>query len=194
MPIGSVGCATLGTDNTFTGINTFSNKLNTSAGIIGPTASLTYTSDMIGYSTGKIFGNPNLSGGASPPITTTSNVWATVTDTGFTFPSLGVWLVTLHCFHNKTNNGVGGSVTYQYAGLGTSKTIAPSGDGSYSSVVNGTSVLPTTVGFVIGESTRSVRVSQPISTIWYVMYMVTFVGVTLTTNPASSFYQLTRIA
>lgn len=37
-------------NNTFTGTNTFNSKLDTRAGIVGPVASLTYATDMIGYS------------------------------------------------------------------------------------------------------------------------------------------------
>ena len=44
------GVVSLNANNTFTGNNTFSSKLTTSAGIVAPVASLTYASNMIGYS------------------------------------------------------------------------------------------------------------------------------------------------
>ena len=160
------------------------NKLNTNAGIVGPTAGLTYTSNMIGY-TVKVAGN-----GVAAAITTV--VWGTVTTTGFTFPSLGVWLVSLSCFHNK--NATAGNLIYQYIGLGTSATVVPAGAGTFSNVVNSTASQPAVNGFLIGETTKITVITQPIATVYYVVFMASFTGSVYTKNPTSSFYQLTRIA
>jgi len=90
-PIG----VSLNANNIFTGTNTFSSKLTTSAGIVAPVASLTYTSDMIGYSfnntpqTLTTFASGAASAYASQPITT------------------GVWLVFANQVILKNNGSFG---------------------------------------------------------------------------------------
>ena len=65
---------------------TFSSAINTSAGIIGPSSSISYTSDMIGYTT-TIFGDYT----GSP----SSGVITALTTTGFTLP-VGVYIMVAY--------------------------------------------------------------------------------------------------
>lgn len=94
MPIGE-GVVSLNANNTFTGNNTFSSKLTTSAGIVAPAASLTYTSDMIGYSVNH----------DSQPLTTfTSGVIGTFVSDPI---KTGVWLVFANQVIVKNNGSFG---------------------------------------------------------------------------------------
>ena len=160
------------------------NKLKTSSGIIGSVNPLTYSSDMIGYTTGRIAGN-----GIAAAIT--SNVWGTQTTVGFQFPQVGVWLVTISSYHDKSV--VAGNLIFQNVGLGLSATVAPSGQGTFVGTSNSTSVQPGVVGFLIGVLTN-VSVITSISDIYYLVFQVNFTGSVYTKSPTASYYTLTRLA
>jgi hypothetical protein len=175
MPIGS--SIQLSANNTFTGKNTFS------GGIVGPSASLTYTSDMIGYSI-KTQGN-----GAN--VSLVSNTYATITDVSFAFPAVGVWMVSFYVF--TTTNATSGYILYMNVGLGTTSAAGPTGQGSFEITVLATSNTPTFAGYTTGTGSYISTITST-STRYYINCICGFSTVSITLGKASSYYQLTRIA
>ena len=160
------------------------NKLKTSSGIIGPINPLTYSSDMIGYTTGKVVGN-----GTAAGITT--NVWGTQTTIGFQFPQVGVWMVTISSYHDKS--AAGGNLIFQNIGLGLSATVAPTGQGTFLGTSNSTATQPAVGGYLVGALTN-VSVITSIASIYYLVFQVNFTGSVYTKSPVASYYTLTRLA
>ena len=161
------------------------NKLQTQSGIIGPGVVITYTSDMIGYTNGKTAGNGT--------DTTVSNVtWHSMTATGFAFPSVGVYMMSIMIYCTK--NATAGNLLYLSAGMSTTDANAsPSGQGSFSVNIIGTSSQPNVTGFLLGQTTMPMVITNT-TTLYYMMFTSGFTGCTYTRNYTNSFYQYTRIA
>ena len=108
MPINAVlvGSVSLSSNNDFTGTNKFS------AGIVGPTVGITYTSDMIGYTIKK---NGTVSTIDIPQNGLLTGLHAS--DTNGVALTAGVWMITLYAFFQPTNAAT--SVFYMTSGLST---------------------------------------------------------------------------
>jgi hypothetical protein len=163
---------------------TIYNKLQTDAGIIGPATALSYATNMIGYTTGKVVGN-----GVTAVIV--NNVWGTVTTTGFTFPAIGIWAVTISCYHDKS--AAAGNLVFQNIGLGLSATVLPTGQGTFTATSNSTASQPAVVGYLVGVTTNIITITST-AFIYYVVYQANFTGSVFTKAPLQSYYVLTRIA
>jgi hypothetical protein len=112
------------------------NKLKTSVGTIGPTTSLTYTSDMIGYTIPNVVGiraDFTVASGSS-------NIYCIqgTGDAGMTLSS-GVWMVTASSTMCPANN-VSGTIYFSTTGLSTSRTAYVGGTSSRT--ICGTSQIP----------------------------------------------------
>jgi hypothetical protein len=161
------------------------NKLQVTAGIIGPINVLTYASNMIGYSIDKIAGN-----GVTTTVTTAQ--WLTMTETGFLFPQAGVYLMTLNIYCTKST--AAGNLLYLSAGMSTVKTnTVPSGQGSFSVNIGSTASQPAVAGFLIGTCTMPMVITNT-ATVYYMMFQAGFTGVVYTKSFASSWYKYVRIA
>lgn len=161
------------------------NKLQTSAGIIGPINVLTYASNMIGYSSNIIAGN-----GVTTTVTTA--VWAPMTETGFLFPQAGVYLMTLNIYCTKS--AAAGNLLFLSAGMSTVSTnTTPSGQGSFSVNICSTASQPAVAGFLFGTCTMPMVITNT-ATVYYMMFQAGFTGVVYTKSFANSWYKYVRIA
>ena len=161
------------------------NKLKTSAGIIGPSDVLTYANNMIGYSTDKIAGN-------GVTTTVTNAVWAPMTETGFTFPAVGVYLMTMLIYCTKS--AAAGNLLYLNVGMSILKTnTAPSGQASFSVNTNPTSSQPAVTGYLTGQCTMPMVITST-SQVYYMMFTAGFTTVVYTKSFANSWYKYVRIA
>jgi hypothetical protein len=161
------------------------NKLQTQAGIIGPGLVLTYANNMIGYTNGKTAGNGTVT-------TVTTATWSAMTATGFQFPSVGVYMMTMQIFCNKS--AAAGNLLYLSAGMSTTDINAqPSGQGSFGLVLVSTSSQPAVTGFLTALTTMPMVITNT-ATVYYMMFNAGFTGCVYTRIYANSFYQYTRIA
>jgi hypothetical protein len=161
------------------------NKLQVSAGIIGPINVLTYASNMIGYTSIKTAGN-----GVTTTVPTA--FWLTMTETGFLFPQAGVYMMTLNIYCTK--NATAGNLLYLSAGMSTVSTnTAPSGQGSFSVNVGSTASQPAVAGFLLATCTMPMVITNT-ATVYYMMFQAGFTGSSYTKSFANSWYQYTRIA
>ena len=161
------------------------NKLQTQAGIIGPGLVLTYANNMIGYTNGKTAGNGTVT-------TVTTATWSAMTATGFQFPSVGVYMMTMQIFCNKS--AAAGNLLYLSAGMSTTDINAqPSGQGSFGLVLVSTSSQPAVTGFLTALTTMPMVITNT-ATVYYMMFNAGFTGCVYTRIYANSWYQYTRIA
>ena len=160
------------------------NTLQTQAGIIGPGLVLTYANNMIGYTNGKTPGNGTVT-------TVTTATWSAMTATGFQFPSVGVYMMTMQIFCNKS--AAAGNLLYLSAGMSTTDINAPSGQGSFGLVLVSTSSQPAVTGFLTALTTMPMVITNT-ATVYYMMFNAGFTGCVYTRIYLNSFYQYTRIA
>jgi len=160
------------------------NKLQTSAGIIGPINLVSYDNSMIGYSTDKIVGNGSVT-------TVTNNTWHTMTATGFQFLQTGVYLmsVSIYC----TKSAAAGNLLGLVVGIGTSDTGVPTGQGTFAVNTLSTCSQPNVVGILIGQTTMPMVITNT-ATVYYLMFNATFTGVVYTRQITFSWYKYVRIA
>ena len=160
------------------------NKLQTDAGIIGPSAVLTYATDMIGYTT-SFNGN-----GAN--VATTSLTWYAMTVTGFTFPSPGVWLV--HMFAQATTSAAAGNILFCNGGLSSTSGVAPTGVGSFEISFNQASYnTPAVAGYCGGTASWVSTITSSATTYFFnIRWQNTTTVITLARTLCK--FALTRIA
>lgn len=161
------------------------NKLQTQSGIIGPGVAITYANNMIGYTNGKTAGNGTVT-------TVTTGTWLSMTATGFLFPAVGVYMMSVMIYCTKS--AAAGNLLYLSAGMSTTDiNAAPSGQGSFSVNIIGTSSQPAVVGFLLGQTTMPMVITNT-ATVYYMMFTASFTGSVYTRSYTNSFYQYTRIA
>ena len=179
-----VSGVSLSDNNEFSGTNTFTKEITANAGIIAPVASLTYTSNMIGYS--------NQFNGNGGPQAMTSLSWYTSTVTPFTFPSAGVWIL---CFNFQiTTSTTAGIVVFCNGGLSTTPSATPTV--FEITLVGGTYQKPTTTtgsGYCFNQSTYCVTIPTNTQT-YYMNTRTEFTLTALTLSRNTCVYQITRIA
>ena len=172
-------------NNTFTGTNTFNSKLDTRAGIVGPVASLTYATDMIGYSF--------KSNGTGALQTMTSLTWYSIQSTGFTFPSPGVYIICLN--FTITTDATAGNVLFTDGGLSNTAAVAPTGQGSFEIGIMKASFSKASgiAGYAGGSGTFCSTITSS-ATPYFINVRTQFGGPVITLNRTASTYQCTRIA
>ena len=103
------------------------NKLKTSLGIIGPTTSLSYTSDMIGYTISKSGTRSDFQVSGDNTIVCVQNTGTG--EAGMTL-SPGVWMVTV--FSTMGNTAFAGTLHFATTGMSTSTSSYSGGTGARS--------------------------------------------------------------
>ena len=162
------------------------NKLDTRAGIIGPTATLTYTSDMIGYTIQQngTSANFNVVSGA-----TIYNLHASGTN-GVTLAS-GIWIITLYVNFQPPNSA--GTVNFTTTGLSTDGVTPYTYVGGIGAVsVSGTMSIPATASSRITGSITLTMVSD--GSTYYQLLNMTHTFATMSCLATFCFFKATRIA
>ena len=176
----------------FNGNGIFTNSITTNGGIIGP-PDISYNTEMIGY-------NTIVTGSAEVGITGTSesltNYYSIIGP--FTFPSVGVWLVTLCAVCDAINNNASsGVVNYLNIALSTLQNSPASGQASFKITTNVTRRIPantSTNGYVTGICNIPAVITST-TTSYYFNVQSRFAGMTsITTKPSECFCYLVRIA
>ena len=163
------------------GGGSFNGAITTNGGIIGPSTSISYNSNMIGY-TNTISGNISnitITSGATPTSLITN---------GFTLP-IGVYFINAYVINSYTYSSTP-TITYLKIYLSTSNV----------SSVNGFSItsLPTLTPLSINGSSFSGNVStvlqNTIEQTYYLLESSQFTNIVMTTNATNSYVKYTRIA
>jgi hypothetical protein len=144
----------------------FSNIITTNLGIIGPSASITYTDTMIGYV------NP-----VSTQLGTSVNISSGFTQltNGFTFQSLGMYLCFAYAF-NVYSSSSAGNFTEFSLGISTSTT---SSVGGFFETISPPRNLPTTgLQFISGHTFFPFQVTSTSQT-YYMIQKLIFTGITV---------------
>ncbi len=155
-------------------------KLSTVSGIIGPTSSLAYANNMIGYSQ-KIAGD-----GAN--VAMISTTWYTINTTSFLFPTPGVYMVCMNILIGS--NATAGNVIFTNAGLSTD-TATPTV--FEISIAGMTTTKPAVAGYASGAGVWVATITNA-STPYYINTRSQFTGTALTLYRTLSSLQYTRIA
>ena len=172
----------------------FSSSITTNGGIIGPsTPDILYNTDMIGYNT-TVYGNTAVGiTGTSGSLTNYYSIMGP-----FTFPSVGVWLVTLCAVCNAINNNQSsGVVNYLNIALSTQQNEPATGQASFKMTTNITHIIPastSTNGYVTGVCNIPAVITST-TTSYYFNVQSRFSGMTsITTKPSECYCYLVRIA
>lgn len=114
----------------------------------------------------------------------------------FTFPSVGVWMVTLYGVCIITSNTSVGTVNYINLMMSTTAAASPTGEGSFKIRASGTSTTPASgTNLYITASCTVPVVIKSTSTTYNFYIQTRFSSVTSVSIPANaSYYFLTRIA
>lgn len=161
------------------------NKLETRAGIVGPTATLTYTSDMIGYTIQKngTAANFNVVSG------TIYNLHASGTN-GVTLAA-GIWIVTLYV--NFQPPAAAATVNFTTTGLSTDGVTPYTYVGGIGAVsVSGTFSVPNTASSRVTGSICLTMVSD--GSTYYQLINMTHTFATMSCLASACFFKATRIA
>jgi len=161
------------------------NKLETRAGIVGPTATLTYTSDMIGYTIQKngTAANFNVVSG------TIYNLHASGTN-GVTLAA-GIWIVTLYV--NFQPPAAAATVNFTTTGLSTDGVTPYTYVGGIGAVsVSGTMSIPNTASSRVTGSICLTMVSD--GSTYYQLINMTHTFATMSCLASACFFKATRIA
>ncbi len=182
MPINAVlGVVTLSSNNIFTGTNKFS------AGILGPIAGLTYTSDMIGYTIKK-------NGTATNFTVSTGTIYNvhTTLDTNGVLLSAGVWFVTLNANFQPSNTA--GSYQFMTTGISTDGTTPSYIGGTGEMAGSGSASIPASANSRISGVTSITIVVPSGGATYYQLVSVTFITFNVTCLATTCFFNATRIA
>lgn len=170
--------ASLNNENVFNAKNTFL------AGIAGPSAGITYTSDMIGYTvtrTGTL-ADFSMTSGAIYSVQASSTNALTL--------GAGVWMVTAYSTLQPSNNA--GSCQFSTTGLSTNQTSYVGGTGARS-VCGSMSIPANTASRIIGSFTTTIVVPTGGASYWQLIN-VTFSTFTVQCLATNCFITATRVA
>ena len=162
------------------------NVLDTRAGIIGPTATLTYTSDMIGYTVQKngTAVNFNVISGTIYNLHTSSGT------NGVTLAP-GIWIVTLYV--NFQPPAAAATVNFTTTGLSTDGVTPYTYVGGIGAVsVSGTFSIPNTANSRVTGSITLTMVSD--GSTYYQLINMTHTFATMSCLATQCFFKATRIA
>jgi len=166
------------------------NKLQTSAGIVGPAALLTFTSDMIGYNIKK--------NGTSGDFNTVSGTIYSLHASGTNGVALvaGVYMVTLYSNFQPPNVVGGGVINFSTTGIstvGTTPYTYVGGTGPIS--VGGSATLPANANLrVSGGMCTTMVVPTGGGTYYQLVNMAYSTFTTMLCFATASFFHATRIA
>ena len=160
----------------------FTSVITTSAGIIGPSTSISYTSGMIGFTT---LVPANRAGG-----TVASGGYTALTTSTFTIP-IGVYLINAYVSNTYTYSS--GTPSVQFVNIYISTSINGNIGGCWGFVIGAASV-PSAAGSICGGITNYIQVTTPTS--YYFLEIVTFTSITVSTDstPENSYLTYTRLA
>jgi hypothetical protein len=184
MPINavlSVGSVSLSSNNIFTGTNKFL------AGILGPTAELTYTSDMIGYTIKK-------NGTVADFTVTAGTIYNLHTSsTNGVSLSAGVWMITLYANFQPSN--VAGSVQFATTGISTDGVTTYTYVGGTGPIsVCGSASIPASANSRI-SSVRCITIVVPSGgDTYYQLVNTQHTTIVMTCLATTCFFNATRIA
>lgn len=160
----------------------FTGQISTTNGIIGPLATLTYTSGMIGF-TNTIYSTVN-------NITITNGGVASLTP-GFTIP-IGVYLFSIFIKNSYSNSSSVPSLTYLNVGMSTSTSGFLNGFGPINSTASQTLISGN--WNIIGDATAMMKIESS-TQVYYLVENPSFTSLTLTSGPSeSSYIKYTRLA
>ena len=161
----------------------FTGQISTTNGIIGPLASLTYTSGMIGF-TNTIYSTIN-------NVAISNAGVASLISPGFTIP-IGVYLFSIFIKNSYSNSSGTPSLTYLNVGMSTSAGAFLNGFGAINSTASQT--LITGNGNIIGDANAMMKIESS-TQVYYLLENPSFTSLTLTSGPSgSSYIKYTRLA
>lgn len=160
------------------GGGTFTGAITTNGGIIGPTASITYSQGMIGY-TQTVVGN-------KASVSVPSNTIVSLITNGFTMP-IGVYIVIAYVSNTYTGSG---SVSFANVGISTSSTAVSAG---FYQTFSGSFTAPTG-GTIRGSGYGMMQITS--NTVYYLLESMIFASIVVTTDSTAenNYVIYTRVA
>jgi hypothetical protein len=160
----------------------FTNVITTSAGIIGPSTSISYSAGMIGFTT-SVPANRAGSGFSS-------GTYTLLTTNSFTIP-IGVYLINAYVSNTYTHSSGTPSVQFVNIYISTASNTYTAGCWGF---VTGSMSLPTTTGSISGGMTTYMQVTT--ATAYYFLETVAFTSIVVSSDstPANSYLTYTRLA
>ena len=183
-----------GTDlgDTYVNGETFGTKIITNGGIVGPSTQITYANNMVGYTKSVPMVDSSIT--ISTPSSGSSSDYKSISS-GFTFPSPGVYIVSLYAVLTAVTGGTVGIVNYLNLALSTT-TDGAATTASFKNTTNNThNIAINTTGIITGAGNIHVVIPNT-STTYYFTIQCRFSNATVTITPSTSgsYCYFTRIA